>query len=155
MKARNLLLVVVVLLTCSICSSCSFQIVKVTPAKDLLSIESKRFHEDVSNACTEYRVVPLADLVPVAWDRALLFQGYISAKKMYDQVGYEWRSVRDNSSDEQFCTFVFLKDGIVVYEIEGWPSLYVTEIEVFYQDIPSFIVTRKAGEGDKGFMTQM
>gem|GEM_PF-4428017 len=143
MKAAKLFLVVVVMLAFSVCLSCSLP---AASTENELQMRSRRFREEVENACTEYRVVSLADLAPVTWDRALLFQGYITAEEMYDRVGYRWREVIAYPHSTQLYRIVFLEDGIVVYEVEGYANMHVTETEVFYKDNPSFIVRSKVGE---------
>ena len=81
--------------------------------------EGEPFFETIKTQKDMYTLHLLTEFVPVLWDKALVFTSYISAKKIYEKVGYKWRG-GILSHDYEFCyTMVFMLADRVVYDVQG------------------------------------
>lgn len=65
---------------------------------------------DIKEGTTE---VKLKGLTPFEWDKAYVFKGNTPVEKVYETVGYKWRSIVE-VTDESIVQTVFMKDDKVV-----------------------------------------
>ena len=86
----------------------------------IIEANSQQFHQALKEKSGEYEIFPLADMIPVTWDKAYLFGSYYSEKQVLEAVGYRWVTGKIGETG-YIGTYrlVFMKDGLVVYDIQG------------------------------------
>lgn len=92
--------------------------------------------------------INLKELTPFEWDKAYVFEANTQVEKIYETVGYKWRSIVGATKESMLQT-VFMNDDKVVCYLVGDTDMMGISINYDKSDYKDGIIELYPGDNDK------